>query len=94
MSEDVGPLARKFGQEAIAALVLAIRTGDARTRVAAAQELLSRGFGRPVPAAPVTDPYDGDIAAFCRRLRWDDRVAMIEALGGTPPEPPDGEARE
>ena len=39
--------ARHYAREAIAALVLAIRTGDPRVRVAAAVELLNRGYGRP-----------------------------------------------
>jgi hypothetical protein len=48
--KDVGPikeLAKQHAPAAIAALVGALRDDNGRTRVAAAEALLDRGFGRP-----------------------------------------------
>lgn len=70
---EVASLAREHGAAAIAKLAKLLESDDARIVVAAASELLDRGYGRAPQTLNVThDPLDG--------LTTDEKRAFIAAL--------------
>lgn len=83
-------LARSHTEQAIGALVEALTGSDGRTRVAAAEALLSRGYGKPVT---IDDP----VLDLQRRAKMDAEIALLKAQvdklkreterGETPTEP-------
>jgi hypothetical protein len=54
-SIDIAAMARVHGPRAIDIVVNLLDDADSRVRLAAAKELLDRGFGRPAPALNTTD---------------------------------------
>ena len=80
--------ARHYAREAIAALVLAIRTGDPRVRVAAAVELLNRGYGRPAQTKE-PPPIELSLADIERMIAHAEQ--QLQEAGQTI-EPPDAQA--
>ncbi len=65
VAKDVQALARTHTKTAIETLVKCMQTADPRTRVAAAQALLDRGYGKPAQA--VTGEADQPIEHV---FRW------------------------
>ncbi len=65
INKDVQALARTHSKAAIETLVKCMQTADPRTRVAAAQALLDRGYGKPAQA--VTGESDQPIEHV---FRW------------------------
>jgi hypothetical protein len=51
---DIKELCRKFSRKAVDALVECLESSQERTRVAAAEALLDRGYGRPVQGLEVS----------------------------------------
>jgi hypothetical protein len=52
---DLAEMARAFGPRAIGVVATLLDDADSRVRLAAAKELLDRGYGRPAPALTTTD---------------------------------------
>jgi hypothetical protein len=58
---DIKALARVHGPEAVEKLVELMRTGPEKVRLAAARELLDRGYGKPTQAVEVSGHEGGPL---------------------------------
>lgn len=83
--KGIAAKAREHTDKCIEVLVSALSEDDAKTRIAAARELLDRGHGKPLAmTADVTnrldDLNDADLDAAISAIR--DAIKPIEAAGG------------
>jgi len=80
---DVGKLCRQYGQRAVEVLAdLMEHEADARIRLAAANSLLDRGFGRP--SQQVTVDGDSTTSSVLQHLLAARLVATIDASNAPP----------
>lgn len=82
LRDDVRPLAREYGAEAIDKLVAIMRDGEPEVALRAAVALLDRGWGKPAQA--ITGDGGGPIALSAVRTIEEAERLALEALRNLP----------
>ena len=89
-TSEIRTLAQEYGPEAIRRLVSLMRQSDDRkVQLAAAKELLDRGYGRPTEVVQSSDNVIGGLAERLRAARL--RVNAGHALDARPVIQPSGD---
>ena len=83
----LGELAREHTEEALETVLQVMRTGETHSaRLAAANVILDRGYGRPAQAVTVKDGRDEEMEDYQRRSQAA-VLAILEARHGLDGEP-------
>lgn len=69
------------GQEALTRLLQLMRQDDARVSLAATQEILNRGYGRPAQAVEVTQSFHEDVISQLKEVQ--DRTLLAAQHAAT-----------